>query len=87
MSYTFCTKNILAQKLGFSPHTLKAIRKRGDWIEGVHFVRPEGNSRVIRYNLELCINWLANQSNPKAHQREIEEYLINLDCNRSKKGR
>lgn len=85
MGYNFCNKHLLAEKLGYSAHTLKAIRLRGDWIEGIHFVRPQGNSRVIRYNLELCLNWLANQANPAAHQAAIECYLSTLEGPKSRR--
>lgn len=87
MSFTFCNKHVLAQRLGYSPHTLKAIRQRGDWLEGIHYIRPNGNSRVIRYNLDLCLNWFANQSNPNAHHREIERYLMSLEGEKRRKSR
>ena len=76
VKYSFCSKRVLANRIGYSPHTLKAIRHRGDWIEGIHYVRQ--NSRTILYNLELCLNWLANQATPSAHQRAIECYLASL---------
>ena len=76
MKYSFCGKRVLASRLGYSPHTLKAIRRRGDWVESIHYVRQ--NSRTILYNLELCLNWVANQSNPNAHQWAIECYLTSL---------
>ena len=72
MSNTFCSKNSMAEQLGYSPYTLKAIRQRRDWLEGLHFVRP--NSRVIRYNRELCLDWLANINDPEAHQKAIDKY-------------
>ncbi|WP_435023298.1 hypothetical protein [Nostoc sp. CALU 1950] len=87
MSFIFCNKHVLAQRLGYSPHTLKAIRQRGDWLEGIHYIRPNGNSRVIRYNLEICLNWLANQNNPNAHQRAIERYLMSLEGEKLRKAK
>ena len=87
MHSTFCNKHVLAEKLGYSPHTLKAIRQRGEWIEGIHYVKPKGNSRVIRYNLELCLNWLANQNNPDAHKKVVESYLSSLDCKSLRKDK
>ncbi|MBW4490240.1 MAG: excisionase family protein [Trichocoleus desertorum ATA4-8-CV12] len=87
MSFSFCNKHVLAQRLGYSHHTLKTIRQRGDWIEGVHYVRPNANSRVIRYNLELCLHWLANQHNIEAHRKEIERYLMSLQGEKLRKAK
>ncbi|BAY61183.1 hypothetical protein NIES22_12440 [Calothrix brevissima NIES-22] len=84
-SFSFCNKNILAQHIGYSSHTLKAIRQRGEWIEGIHYVRE--NSRTIRYNLALCLNWLANKHNPDAHQKEIARYLASLEVQKTRKGK
>jgi hypothetical protein len=77
MAFHFCNKKVMAQKIGYSHHTLRTFRERGDWIEGIHYERV--NSRTIRYNTELCSNWLANQHNPKAHQKAIEQYLESLE--------
>ncbi len=81
----FCNENVLAQQLGYSPNTIKTIRQRGDWIEEIHYVRQ--NSRTIRYNLDLCLNWLANRHNPKAHQEEILRYLASLEGGKLRKSR
>lgn len=82
----FCNKRTLAERTGYSPHTLKKLRQRGDWIEGIHYVRE--NSRVVRYNLSLCLDWLANRGNSQAHQRAIEAYLSSLPSNQpQKRGR
>lgn len=82
----FCTKHTIAERTGYSPHTLKKIRQRGEWIEGIHYVRK--NSRVIRYNLGLCLDWFANQDNPQAHRRAIEIYRQSLPSNQPlKRGR
>lgn len=86
MKYSFCNKRVLAQSLGCSHHTIKAFRQRGDLIEGIHYIRE--NSRTIRYNLELCLNWLANRHNPAAHRRAIEQYLKTLeDAGKSRKSK
>lgn len=73
MAYTFCNKHVMSELLGYSPHTLKTFRQKGDWIEGVHFIRP--NPRVVRYNRELCRDWLVNINDPAKHQKAIEKYL------------
>lgn len=82
----FCNKRTLAERTGYSTHTLKKLRQRGDWIEGIHYIRQ--NSRVVRYNLNLCLDWLANRQNPQFHQRAIEDYLSSLPSNQpQKRGR
>lgn len=73
MAKAFCNKRVMSELLGYSHHTLKAIRLRGEWIKGIHFICP--NPRVIRYNRELCIDWLANINDPAKHQKAIEKYL------------
>lgn len=78
----FCNKHTLSERTGYSPHTLKKLRQRGDWIEGIHFVRD--NSRVVRYNLNLCLDWLANRGDPHAHQQAIEAYLVALSASKKK---
>ncbi|MHC5826996.1 MAG: hypothetical protein ACYT04_66790 [Nostoc sp.] len=85
MNFTFCNKYFLAQHIGYSSHTLKAIRQRGEWIEGIHYVRE--NSRTIRYNLEICLNWLANKHNPDAHKETIARYLANLEGQKTRKSK
>ncbi len=76
MRYTFCNKKTMAKLLGYSHYTLKSIRQRGTWLQDIHFTRP--NTRVIRYNRELCLDWLANIGDPAAHQKAIDEYLSYL---------
>ena len=73
MEYPFCKKSEIASFLGYSPHTLKVLRRREDWLEGIHYVRL--NSRTIRYNRELCLNWLANRDEPDLHQQAIDQYV------------
>lgn len=76
----FCTKRELAVLLGFSPHTLKSIRKKF-WSEGVHFVAP--TARTVRYHRRLCIHWLATRNSPEIHQKAIEDYLRELEQDKS----
>jgi hypothetical protein len=73
MVYSFCTKHEIARLLGYSPHTLKSLRRRQDWIEGIHYKRR--NSRVIRYNRELCLDWMNHIDEPQLHQQAIDTYL------------
>jgi len=73
MRFTFCKKNRLSELTGFSNSTFKRLRRREDWIEGVHYQKM--NPRTIVYVPELCLDYFRNQDNPQAHQRLIEEYL------------
>jgi hypothetical protein len=77
MEYSFCNKRALAQKLGCSHHTIKAFRQRGELIENIHYIRS--SPRSILYNLELCLNWLANRHSPASHRKAIEQYLASLE--------
>lgn len=80
MEVRFCSKRELAIALGFSPHTIKTFRQKY-WQEGVHFVRL--NSRTIRYNKTLCIDWLATGNFPGLHPKRIENCLRELGQDRS----
>ncbi|NHC34303.1 hypothetical protein QH73_0006460 [Scytonema millei VB511283] len=81
-SFTMLDKYLTAKIVGISPHTVKTYRERY-WQAGIHYVRC--NSRMIRYNQELIIDWVANRSNsPECHQRAIEAYLASLLSNKPK---
>ena len=71
-----------AKILGISTHTLKLFRKR-HWTLGIHFQYL--NSRTIRYHEGLLRDWVANISDPQAHQSAIEVYLASLLSNQKKK--
>lgn len=81
----FVSKRTASECLNLSGSTLKKYRLKGDWIEGIHWVRI--NSRCVRYNLELIKDWLHNRENPTAHLRAIETYQQSLLSNRRKKSR
>ena len=68
--------------LDISIRTLKTYRILY-WQSGIHYQYL--NTRTIRYNRELLIDWLANRSCPEAHQRAIEAYLASLPSNQPKK--
>jgi hypothetical protein len=72
----FVSKSQLAQEIGLSPHTFRRYRERGEWVEGVHYSKL--NQNTVLYNLQLCLDWVANRSNPTAHQRTITQYLQSL---------
>jgi Putative excisionase (DUF1233) len=72
----FVTKAQLSQEIGLSPHTFRRYRERGEWVEGVHYSKL--NQNTVLYNLQLCLDWVANRSNPIAHQRTVKQYLQSL---------
>jgi hypothetical protein len=72
----FVSKKQLAQEIGLSAHTFRRYRERGEWVEGVHYSKL--NQNTVLYNLQLCLDWVANRSNPIAHQRTITQYLQSL---------
>lgn len=72
-------KQQAAALIGLSAHTLRRYRERGEWVEGVHYSKVAQNHIV--YNERLILDWVANRSNPAAHQRAIEQYLIELSAN------
>jgi hypothetical protein len=78
---SWLNKHTAAALLGISSHTLKSYRKLY-WEYGIHYQRY--NSRTIRYNRELILDWVANRSSPECHQRAIEAYLASLPSNQPK---
>ena len=82
LNQNWVNKNVAAQIAGISTHTLKLYRKRY-WTLGIHFQYL--NSRTIRYHEGLLRDWVANISDPQAHQRAIEVYLTSLLSNQHKK--
>ncbi len=78
-------KHKAADLLGVSPETLKKYRLQKDstLIEGIHY--HVWNSRVVRYNAALLVDWGLNRNNPEAHQKTIAAYLAALPCNQPKK--
>lgn len=72
----FLSKTQLSEQIGLSPHTFRRYRERGDWKEGIHFVKLSQN--VVLYNERLCLDWVANRTNPIAHERTIRQYLSTL---------
>jgi hypothetical protein len=81
--YTFGTKHQASALIGLSPETLKKYRLIDQTLlEGIHWVKL--NSRTIRYNLTLLLDWMENRSDPTAHQRAIEQYLITKLSNQKK---
>lgn len=82
MKTQFCNKHRIAEVAGILTETSKKNRLSGKWIEGIHWQRV--NSRSVLYNLPLILDWIANRSDPQAHQRAIEAYLSELASNQQK---
>jgi hypothetical protein len=81
--YQFIDKNLAAKLTGLSGDTLKRYRQKGKLQKDIHWVSV--NSRVVRYNKTLLIDWIQNhQSNPKAHSKAIENYLASLPSSQKK---
>jgi tRNA(His) 5'-end guanylyltransferase len=72
----FVTKHKVIEALNLSDVTIKKYRRKGEWIEGIHWVRI--NSRCVRYNLDLIQDWMHNRHNPEAHLRAIIAYQRTL---------
>ncbi len=73
----------LAQTLGVGVSTLKQWRKDDRLIEGVRFVRYSYN--LLLYNVAMMINYIATRSDPQLHERQIQDYLKQLEKTTQKK--
>jgi hypothetical protein len=81
--YQFVSKQVVTELTGLSGYTLKRYRLQGKLQQDIHWVAV--NSRVIRYNIKLVLDWLQNHiSNPQAHLRAIENYLASLPSSQKK---
>lgn len=85
-NYQFVSKQVVTELTGLSGDTLKRYRLQGKLQKDIHWVTL--NSRVVRYNLSLVLDWLQNHvSNPQAHTRAIENYLASLPSSQKKTRR
>ncbi|MEA5573420.1 hypothetical protein [Calothrix sp. UHCC 0171] len=75
--YPLVNKKIAAERTGLSTETLKRYRLGGLLQKDIHWVAI--NSRVIRYNIVLVLDWIQNKdTNPQGHINAIERYLESL---------
>ncbi|MBD2596526.1 hypothetical protein H6G74_19630 [Nostoc spongiaeforme FACHB-130] len=82
--YQFVSKQVVSKLTGLSGETLKRYRLQGKLQKDIHWVVL--NSRVVRYNITLVLDWVQNHvSNPNAHLRAIDNYLADLPSNQRKK--
>lgn len=70
--YTLIKKDKAAIAIHLSEATLKAKRRQGELIEGIHWVRV--NARVVLYRQELLEAWASTRHDPDAHLQAIEEF-------------
>ncbi len=75
----FIRKDAAAQLIGYAPDTLKKLRANGVLREGIHWVRI--NSRSVRYNKVLLMDWVINRDDAQAHERAIEMFFMSLPSN------
>lgn len=80
--FRFVKKQEISRLTGLSDSTLKRYRLAGVLIEEIHWIRL--NSRSIRYNAKLILDWLQNINDRQAHSRAIEAYLGTLASNTQK---
>jgi len=81
--YQLVNKQVAAEMTGLSSETLKKYRLEGILQKDIHWVVI--NSRVIRYNISLVLDWMQNKdSNPQGHLRAIESYLASLPSGQKK---
>ncbi|BAZ12358.1 hypothetical protein NIES4071_41880 [Calothrix sp. NIES-4071] len=78
--YAFVNKQKASELTGLSTETLKRYRLKGKLEKGIHWV--EINSRVVKYNISLVLDWVQNhRDNPQEHIKAIEHYLASLPSN------
>ncbi|MGG6269170.1 hypothetical protein ACQ4M3_26235 [Leptolyngbya sp. AN03gr2] len=81
----FIGKHEAAKLIGFAPDTLKKFRAKGLLREGIHWIRV--NSRSIRYNKSLLLDWMINRNDLHAHERAIAIFFENQPSNQKKAWR
>ncbi|MTJ52661.1 hypothetical protein FJR38_08305 [Anabaena sp. UHCC 0253] len=84
--YQFVTKQVASKLTGLSGDTLKRYRLQKKLQKDIHWITL--NSRVVRYNITLVLDWVQNHiSNPQAHLRAIDNYLASLPSSQPKRKR
>lgn len=80
--YVFIGKNEAAKLIGYAPSTLKKLRASGALREDIHWIRI--NSRSLRYNKILLLDWISNRNDLVAHERAVNAFLLSLPSNQRK---
>lgn len=84
-NYPFVDKHEIKKLIGYSDSTLKRYRTSGKLQKDIHWISV--NSRSIRYNIVLVLDWFANVNDPQSHQRAIDNYLLSMASNQKKQSR
>jgi hypothetical protein len=79
MSYSFSSAAELSKQLSVSRSFLRDRRNSGEWQNGIHwtYLNPNNHRAGVRYNTELCLNWLTCKGTA-AHEQAITAYLKTL---------
>lgn len=80
--YRLVDKHEVKRLTGYSDSTLKRYRISGKLQENIHWVSV--NSRSIRYNIVLVLDWFVNVNDPQSHQIAIDNYLHSMASNQRK---
>lgn len=80
--YRLVDKHEVVKLTGYSNSTLKRYRNAGKLQENIHWISI--NSRSIRYNIVLVLDWFANINDPQSHQKAIDNYLSSMASNQRK---
>lgn len=81
-TYLLVDKYEVKRLTGYSDSTLKRYRISGKLQENIHWFSV--NSRSIRYNIVLVLDWFANVNDQQSHQRAIDNYLCSMASNQRK---
>lgn len=84
-SFALVPLRVLKSEIGRSREFVGKLRKSGEWVDGIHYVKMSPKS--ILYNLELCRDYLVNFNSPSAHQRAIEVFLESLPSSAPRRKR
>lgn len=64
MNLPFITIQKLAAETGYSENALRAKIQRGEFAEGIHFIRSPDNR--IQFNVEAYLKWVESVRTAKA---------------------
>jgi hypothetical protein len=73
---TYVKAKTLAEKTQLCTRTFSRLRASKTWEEGIHFFKI--SKCLIRYNLPLIEDWIANRQHPEHHEKAIENFLASL---------
>lgn len=80
--YRLVDKHEVVKLTGYSNSTLKRYKITGKLQKNINWISI--NSRSVRYNIVLVIDWFANINDPQSHQKAIDNYLLSMASNQRK---